>query len=327
MARKRISIMRYAQWAIGFCLALAALPLAAADLDPNAVAAKVGDEVISVRQCEREVKRIAPQLPSDPAALQSLRRSALQACIDRAAALQQLTAQKEAATEADVEQMIGRLQKQLAARDITWEQHVAAQGLSPDEYRTEIRWGLSWDAALERHLTEENLKRVFAKSPRDFDGTRLRVAHLLLKTPAGETSAALQQAATIRQQIADKQLTFAEAAKKYSQAPTAAQGGEIGFIDRHQPMPEAFSAAAFQLAPGEVSAPVVSPAGVHLIACLEVVPGQRTFDDARDDVRAAATKILFHHLAKRGKDGVTIKISEHYVDSDSRATSSAPLLP
>src|SRR5690606_27555702 len=163
--------MRTAQWAIILWWALAARPLAAADLDPNAVAAKVGNEVISVRQCEREIKRIAPQLPSDPAALQSLRRSAVQACIDRAAALQQLVAQKEAATEADVDQMIGRLQKQLAARDIVWEQHVAAQGLSPDEYRAEIRWGLSWDAALERYLTDENLKRVFAKSPRDFDGT------------------------------------------------------------------------------------------------------------------------------------------------------------
>src|SRR5690606_4756213 len=97
----------------------------------------------------------------------------------------------------------------------------------------------------------------------------------------------------------------------------------IGFIERRQPMPEAFSAAAFQLDAGEVSAPVVSPAGVHLIACLEIQPGQRTFAEARDDVRAAAIKILFHHLARRAKASVTMEISEHYLGGASSATSPA----
>ena len=86
--------------------------------------------------------------------------------------------------------------------------------------------------------------------------------------------------------------------------PSAKAGGDIGWIERREPMPEAFSAAAFALKPGEVSLPVETTFGVHLIQVLEVKPGTKTWQEAADRLKPAATLFLFRRLAEQeGSDG------------------------
>jgi parvulin-like peptidyl-prolyl isomerase len=57
---------------------------------------------------------------------------------------------------------------------------------------------------------------------------------------------------------------FASVARTGSEDATANVGGDLGYFPRGRMMP-AFDAAAFALAPGEVSAPVRTPLGWHLI--------------------------------------------------------------
>ncbi len=54
-----------------------------------------------------------------------------------------------------------------------------------------------------------------------------------------------------------------------------------------------FTAAALSLDPGELSMPVKSNFGIHLIRCLEVESGTREFDKVRDAVLRAAELQLF----------------------------------
>ena len=160
------------------CLALLSLVFmsnqaVAAERDPDAIAVQVGEEKISIRVVERQLKRATPTLPEDPAALRRLRAAAAEAVARRALVLQELIAQNKAATVADVEQAVARLKKELAARDGKWEEHLASVGLSESEYLTETRWRLSWEAYLRGQLVEPNLQRYFEKHRREFDGTQL----------------------------------------------------------------------------------------------------------------------------------------------------------
>lgn len=59
-------------------------------------------------------------------------------------------------------------------------------------------------------------------------------------------------------------IDFVELAKKNSTGPSAAQGGDLGFFKRGQMVPE-FADVAFALAPGEVSQPVKTQFGWHVI--------------------------------------------------------------
>jgi len=81
--------------------------------------------------------------------------------------------------------------------------------------------------------------------------------------------------------------SFAELAKTFSQDGSATKGGDLGWIYPGDTVPE-FERAMNQLAPGELSPPVQSPFGFHLIEVLE----RRVQDVSSDRQRAAARQIL-----------------------------------
>ena len=74
-------------------------------------------------------------------------------------------------------------------------------------------------------------------------------------------------------------------------------------------MPEGFSRAAYRLQPHEVSPPVISVFGVHLITCLEMEAGQQTLDEVRPELTQAATQYLFEWAARRQRGQVSIDYS------------------
>ncbi|MFZ4534708.1 peptidylprolyl isomerase [Propionivibrio sp.] len=81
--------------------------------------------------------------------------------------------------------------------------------------------------------------------------------------------------------------SFAELAKLFSQDGSASKGGDLGWIYPGDTVPE-FERAMNQLKPGEVSQPVQSPFGFHLIEVLE----RRVQDVSADRQRSAAKQVL-----------------------------------
>lgn len=95
----------------------------------------------------------------------------------------------------------------------------------------------------------------------------IRLAHILLQDRVSEASveAAIARADSAKQIIESGQMTFEEFASRFSDdAGSAARGGKLGTTNRGDLVPE-YEAAAYELEPGELSAPTVSQFGVHLI--------------------------------------------------------------
>lgn len=128
----------------------------------------------------------------------------------------------------------------------------------------------------------------FAQHRAELDGTKLRASQIILKLPpnppAKDVEERKQRLAVVRKEILTKKLVFAEAAQKYSEAPSKLQGGDIGWFPFRGKMPIPFCDAAFQLQPGEISEPVVTPFGVHLIFVTDKQTGELTVDDVRDEI-------------------------------------------
>jgi peptidyl-prolyl cis-trans isomerase D len=85
------------------------------------------------------------------------------------------------------------------------------------------------------------------------------------KTPSAADSAEVREdLENIRAMIVDGTSSFAEEAKRWSEDPSAEQGGDLGFFRRGD-MTEEFERVAFSLDPGEVSEVFLTPFGYHIL--------------------------------------------------------------
>lgn len=99
----------------------------------------------------------------------------------------------------------------------------------------------------------------------DFSVTQSRARHILLRPgPQLNQADAVARLAQFRQQIASGQANFETLARQHSQDGSAREGGDLGWVSPGQFVPE-FEQAMNALRPGEMSQPVVSRFGVHLI--------------------------------------------------------------
>lgn len=140
-------------------------------------------------------------------------------------------------------------------------------------------------------ISEEALSAAYETRKAQFaDPEKVHARHILIRVGEGAPEAEVKKAEKSAGDIAAKIRggeDFIEAAKKYGQDPSAAQGGDLGFFTREQ-MVKPFADAAFSLAAGELSAPVRTQFGFHLIKVEEKQAAkQRTLDEVKDELRAA----------------------------------------
>lgn len=115
-----------------------------------------------------------------------------------------------------------------------------------------------------------------------------RARHILIKTneivSADQARARLED---IRARIVNKTASFEDMARAYSNDASASRGGDLGLLYPGDTVPE-FEAAMNALQPGEVSQPVQSPFGLHLIEVVE----RKKQDVAQDRLRLLARQAI-----------------------------------
>jgi peptidyl-prolyl cis-trans isomerase C len=88
----------------------------------------------------------------------------------------------------------------------------------------------------------------------------------------------------IKEEI-DNGLDFSDAAAKYSSCPSSKKGGRLGEFGKGQMVPE-FEEVAFNMEEGEISDPVKSQFGYHIIQLDKKVPAeQKSFNEVKDQVK------------------------------------------
>ena len=89
-----------------------------------------------------------------------------------------------------------------------------------------------------------------------YNRTYVRASHILVNSE--------DQALRLKKEIEDGEITFEDAAQKYSTCPSGKNGGDLGYFGRNQ-MVKSFEDAAFSLPIGSISSPVKTQFGYHLI--------------------------------------------------------------
>ena len=271
-----------------------------------------GDISITRREVEQLVNAIAQDENLSPVIQEQMRRTALTQLIGRQIILKYLEEKQSAATETDLKAYLSQLQTRLDRQGIAWTVFLGRIGLSQAEFEMSVRWKLSWDNYLRARLTRENLDKFYEPRRQHFDGTEISIRQILIKLAPKSSQSDIEKATgllrQVKQNIERQQLTFNDAVKEYSQAESARFGGGQGRIQRHDFLPESLSKAAFDLKVSEISAPVVTNIGVHLVICDQIFPGQKTREETAQEVRRAAIRYLFDWVVTQRKGEHAIKV-------------------
>ncbi|MYE81583.1 MAG: hypothetical protein F4X36_07010, partial [Gammaproteobacteria bacterium] len=159
--------------------------------------------------------------------------------------------------------------------------------------RLEVEYvGLSLaDIADGIEVSEADVRDAFAAEERDRaaegDARRRRGAHILLEVGDDRSEAdAITQLAEIRREL-EAGASFEDKARELSEDPgSAANGGDLGLVGRDVFDPD-FESALWDLEVGELSEPVVTAFGVHLIRLTEIEETEPpTFEEARERLSA-----------------------------------------
>ena len=161
----------------------------------------------------------------------------------------------------------------------------ATKDLKEGELAGPIRSGAGF------HVLKLLAKQVPSNS--NFAIIQTNARHILLRTNAALSEAAAKtQLSALKRRIESGAVSFANAAKEVSQDGSAAAGGELGWANPGQFVPE-FEGPMGQLALGKVSEPIVTRFGVHLLVVQERRKAQLSAAEQREVAQNALREKKF----------------------------------
>ncbi len=314
---------------------------AAGDANPTDVVATVGDTPIFRSELDEVLRRSAgstiPGLPDPgpgPGANADkriwLEALAIEQLIDSRLLRAEIEKEQITVGRLDVETRLEQLKKQVAARGLEWQAFLKQSGREERAVREQVELEIALDRLVRPKLTPAALAAGLERHRRELDGTRLRVSHILLRPDAalGEEGIAAMtaRAATIRREIVQGLLSFADAAKRYSAGPSRLDGGDLGWLSRDTSFVEGFAQQAFNLAKGDVSKPFTTPFGVHLLQVTDVEPGRIGVETLRPKLESLlAANLLRETIARlRAATPVTFAAGIAHFDPATPASGDRP---
>ena len=268
--------------------ALLALSVGAARAEvKNRIVATVDGEPITAHELRRYVKERNAEAVSE--------RDALQALITDKLLEREIKSLGIAAQEEEIDRYVQEIQTRNGMDEERFKAALAAQGVTMEAYRARVKNEIEKAQLVNReirsrvNISPEEHKRYYDKHLDDYTtDERVRVREILIAIDSSGDEAAVERARAEAEEVRKKArggTDFADLMKQYSDAPGADKGEDLGTFARGQ-MERELEDAVFSLKKGEVSEPVRTSTGFHLLRVEErISSGHRPFDDVKDEIR------------------------------------------
>jgi peptidyl-prolyl cis-trans isomerase C len=274
----------------------------------NAVAATVNGQAIPETAVQRSLLRVPPAKQAE------VRPQVVNFLVDQVLLDQFLNQQKIAIDPKEIDKYIDEMKAELQKQKKEFPRMLEEMKLSDTELREHIAADIRWGKFAEERAADKVLKEIFESQKYLFDGSMVRARHILLAVDGNDAKAgeqAVVQLQAIKQEI-NKQVAdglaklppntdnlarekkrqslmeeaFAAQAKAKSACPSKEKGGDVDWFQGVGFMVEPFSRAAFAMKPFEMSEPVKTPFGFHLILVTDRKPGREVkFEEVKEMVK------------------------------------------
>jgi peptidyl-prolyl cis-trans isomerase C len=245
----------------------------------------------------------------------TVRPEVLSFLIDNMLIDQYLDGQKITVDAKEVADQVAKLKTEIDATGRTVDDFCKSLFLTEADLRTQIAATTRWDKFVAKYSSDKQLRDFFEANKAFFDGSMCHCRHILLAFAPDNAPAAEQakiRAMQLKKQIEEKvakglaadagkldnlemqkkrlqllETSFSDTATMESACDTKVNGGDLGMFPRGGgKVVEPFARVAFALKPGEMSDPVLTEFGYHLILCVGTKAGvERKFEDVKDAVK------------------------------------------
>jgi parvulin-like peptidyl-prolyl isomerase len=294
-------ILKKRRWLLFILLAGILAPAAGFGAMVDRIVAVVNDDIITLSELDRAfqpyLKRFSDTYrgPDKDKLIADNRTMMLNRMVDNRL-IQQRAAKagivvKDEEVMSTIEDLLRRRNIPMAGLSRTLEQ----DGSSLDAYKREMKDQLIRMRLLRRELkakilvSDEEIGAHYAKNRHEYEGKEaIRIKQILILLPRDADpplQAKLQaDADRIHKRLVDGE-SFDQLAAQFSQGPSAATGGDIGFLEKGMMLPEV-DAIAFRLAQDEISRVIISEVGFHIIKVIDKRgAGAKPIEAIREEIR------------------------------------------
>jgi peptidyl-prolyl cis-trans isomerase SurA len=208
------------------------------------------------------------QIPTDQ--IDRLRQQVLRNLIDETLEVQAAKSEKIEIRKSDIDKTVARVAGNVKQSPDQLASYLEANGSNINSLRRQIQGEIAWSRLQSRKIEssvsvgDDEVKAVLDRMTASKGTEEFRVGEIFLSsTPATQTQT-LDNANQILAQL-KKGASFAGYARQYSEASTAAVGGDLGWV-RPEQLPAPLAAQLRQMNAGTISDPIQLPGGVSIIA-------------------------------------------------------------
>ena len=240
------------------------------------IAAIVNDQIISEYDLQQRMALFFASSGLNPTreTIERMRPEILQGLIDEKLQIQEATEYEIIATQDDVNRAVSFIARQNNADIDQFRTLLTRAGVSWNSYIDQIYAQIVWDRLVRArfrqnvNVTDEEVDGFMTRYEANLDKPQHRVAEIFLEvdTPA-EEGAVYRTAMRLVQQIRNG-AKFPAVARQFSQAPTAGQGGDLGWITTGE-LDRELDRAIRNLRVDDVSQPIRTVAGFYILTLLD----------------------------------------------------------
>ncbi|MBW1918109.1 MAG: SurA N-terminal domain-containing protein [Deltaproteobacteria bacterium] len=270
------------------------------------IVAQVNGEIITLSDVEQSIKfmRSNPQTGGRIQDNEATRRQMLDVLIDRKLAKEEANRLGITIPDNEVAQALEAIKKKNnLPDDEALAQALAKEGMTLDQLRQQITEQMQQERLIQYtvkgkvRVSEDKIREYYDNVYRQ-GGSQVHLKLIVLPYPPGATETQKAETRALAEKILQEcrqGASFESLARQYSKGPNAANGGDLGYVDRADIDPNIY-ALIERLCPGEY-APIESPQGFHLFKLVNRRAGRsKSFAEVKPEIERI---LLREQMAKK----------------------------
>jgi peptidyl-prolyl cis-trans isomerase SurA len=259
---------------IALAVFLSAAPGSARDIE--GIAAVVNDQVISLYDVDQRVDLFfaTSGIEKSPEMTERMRDQVLRSLVDEKLQMQEATRVEIQIEETEIEERMELLAKQDNRTLDGIKEFLETKSIEENTLKAQIRAELAWNQFVRRNfggrikVGNPEIEEQYEKAVKAVNQTRYLVSEILLNLDNFSTEEQVRQLSGEIVKQLQSGTSFPAVARQFSIAPTAGQGGQLGWISADQLNPR-LSQVIRQMQVGQISPPIPTTGGVYILALVD----------------------------------------------------------